>query len=264
MTVSVVTGAGRGLGKLIAQRLARHHTVLCTDIDGAAADRTAREVGGWSLQQDVRDPASHAFVAEAAKARGPVAVWVNNAGVIGVGALWEHDEATVRRIIDVNFYGVVWGSRAAIGAMRDAGGVLINVSSISALVPTPGLAIYGATKHAVLGLGASLQGDLDREGVPIRVATICPDAMETDMVKEVSHHEDSSILHSAGTMLRAEDVADEIARLAERPRLVTVMPKARAALVHAFRAFPGLELKVMAQLSKLGRRARAKKGYDSR
>jgi short-subunit dehydrogenase len=188
-----------------------------------------------------------------------VTVWVNNAGVLAVGPAWEHDDATVRRLVEVNVLGVVWGARAAIEVMR-GGGVIINVASISSLVPAPGLAVYGATKHAVLGLTTSLQGDLDRAGVPIKCAAVCPDAMETDMVKGVAHHDASSILYSAGTMLRADDVADEVARLVDRPRLVTVLPRARAALIHAFHAFPGLELKVLQRFYKAGQKARAKRG----
>ncbi len=262
-STAVVTGAGRGLGKLIATRLARRGlAVLCTDIDAAAAADSAAQIGAgaWAMAQDVRDPESHRVAAAAATARGPMAAWVNNAGVLAVGAAWEQDDATVRRLVEVNLLGVIWGARAAIDAMRGGGGHLINVASISSLVPAPGLAVYGATKHAVLGLSTSLQGDLDRAGVAIKVSAICPDAMETDMVKGVAHHDAASILYSAGTMLRAEDVADEVSGLLDRPRLVTVLPRRRAALVHAFRAFPGLELKVLERVYKIGQRVRGKRG----
>jgi NAD(P)-dependent dehydrogenase (short-subunit alcohol dehydrogenase family) len=262
--ICVVTGAGRGLGRLIAERFAaKGHAVLCTDVDAAAAGDTARAIGGgaWALAQDVRDPASHRAIAAAAAARGTVGVWVNNAGVLHVGPAWEQGEAEIRRLVEVNLLGVVWGAQAAVAAMRDRGGLLINIASISSLVPAPGLAVYGATKHAVLGFTTSLQGDLDRAGLPIRCAAVCPDAMETDMVKDVARHDAASILFSAGkNMLRAEDVADEVAALADRPRLVTVLPRARAALVHAFHAFPALQLRVIAMMSRTGRKIREKRG----
>ena len=137
----------------------------------------------------------------------------------------------------------------------------MDIASISSLVPAPGLAVYGATKHAVLGFSTSLQGDLDRAGVAIKVSAVCPDAMETDMVKGVAHDDASSILFSAGgKMLRAEDVADATVALLDRPRLVTVLPRARAALVHAFRAFPGLELKVLERFHRVGQKVRARRG----
>lgn len=263
-SICVVTGAGRGLGRLIAERFARRgHAVLCTDIDGAAAEATALRIGGgaWSLAQDVRDPDSHHRVADAATARGPVAVWVNNAGVLQVGPTWEHSEAEVRRMVEVNVLGVMWGAHAAIRAMRERGGLLVNVASMSSVVPAPGVAVYAATKHAVLGYTIAIQGDLDRARVPIRCAAVCPDAMETDMVRNVAHHDASSVLFSAGrNMLRAEEVADEIARLEDAPRLVTLLPRGRGALAHALRPFPALGLKLLSRFEKLGRQVRARRG----
>src|SRR5688500_20250533 len=93
----VVTGAGRGLGRLSAECFAKKGwAVLCTDIDGASADDTARTIGNgaWAVVQDVRDPDGHRRVAEEAQRRGSVGVWVNNAGVANVGASWELDDAT--------------------------------------------------------------------------------------------------------------------------------------------------------------------------
>jgi len=262
-TTAVVTGAGRGLGRLIAERLARKgHAVLCTDIDAAAAQHTAITIGGgaWSAAQDVRDAASHRRVAAEAAARGELKVWINNAGVLAVGAAWEHDEAEVRRMVEINVLGVMWGANAAVAAMRERGGVIVNVGSMSSLVPATGVAVYAATKHAVLGYTVALQGDLDRAGVSIRCAAICPDAMETDMVKQVAHHDASSILYSARHMLRAEDVADEVAALSVHPRLMTVLPRSRAVLVHALRPFPTVSLRLLERFAAIGRRVRRRRG----
>ncbi len=115
----------------------------------------------------------------------------------------------------------------------------------------------------MLGFSTSLQGDLDRAGIAIHVSTVCPDAMETDMVKGVAHDDASSILFSAGkNMLRAEHVADEVVGLVDKPRLVTVLPRSRAALIHAFRAFPKLELRVLEQFAKAGRKIRERRGLS--
>ncbi|MEA2420389.1 MAG: hypothetical protein QOE60_2595, partial [Thermoleophilaceae bacterium] len=91
--VAVVTGAGRGFGREIAKRLAgRGYTVLATDIDGEAAQATAAAVGGFSQQLDVRDPEAHRRAARAAIDRGPLEVWVNNAGVLRTSKAWEHSD----------------------------------------------------------------------------------------------------------------------------------------------------------------------------
>ena len=112
---------------------------------------------------DVRDPEAHRAAAAAAAERGRLDVWVNNAGVMRTVKTWEHSDDEVRLMVDANFYGVMWGSRAAVDAMRAAPGGdkhLINIGSLSSLAPVPGLAVYGATKHGVLGFSESLQGDL--------------------------------------------------------------------------------------------------------
>ena len=253
-TVAVVTGAGRGLGRRIAERLARRgHHVIATDIDGAAAEATAAAVGGSAQRQDVRDPESHRAVARAAAGKGQLAVWVNNAGVLAVGDTWKMADADVRRMIEVNLLGVIWGCHAAIAAMP-AGGDVINIASMSSLVPSPGLAVYGASKHGVLGYSLSLAGELRRAGVPVRVSALCPDAIAGDMTDAVAHDAAAGILFSAGTLLALDEVADAAVALLDRPRLVRTLPAHRAALVHALRPFPSVGLPLLEQLARLGRR----------
>src|SRR5689334_10728714 len=125
--IAVVTGAGRGLGRAIAERLAaRGYKLFVTDIDGDAAAATAAKVGGWSERQDVRDPESHRAIAKAATAHGDVKVWVNNAGVLAVGDTWTMADADVRRQVEVNVLGVMWGCHAAVPVLGD-GGHIINI-----------------------------------------------------------------------------------------------------------------------------------------
>src|SRR5687768_10730590 len=100
--VAVVTGAGRGLGRKIAERLARRgYHVLATDIDEGAALVTATVVDGTGARHDVRDPDAHRAIAAIASSLGPVTVWVNNAGVLSVGDSWTIEDAAVRRQVDV-------------------------------------------------------------------------------------------------------------------------------------------------------------------
>jgi short-subunit dehydrogenase len=259
-SIAGVTGAASGLGRAIAARLAgRGYAVLLTDVDVAAAETAAGVIGhgAWAVAQDVRDRASHAAVAAAAAARGTVEVWVNNAGVLHVGAGWETTEAEVRRMIDVNLLGLIWGSQAAVGVMRQ-GGHLVNIGSLSSIVPAPGFAVYGATKHAVLGYSVALEGDLRRAKIPIKVSAICPDAIETDMVKNVASHSASDVLFSAGTMLTVDDVAAAVIAELDHHRLVRILPQARAALVHALRPFPDIGLRILERFAALGARRKHK------
>ena len=120
--VAVVTGAGRGFGREIARGLAgRGYTVLATDLDGEAAASTADEVGGFSMQLDVRDPEAHRAAARAAAERGALEVWVNNAGVMRTLKSWEQSDdgcsPSVRREPDGRDLGLARrGRRHAFGA----------------------------------------------------------------------------------------------------------------------------------------------------
>lgn len=264
MNIAVVTGAGRGLGRNIARELAgKGFAVLCTDIDGAAAEETARQIGGgaWARRQDVREPAGHREVAAEAGGRGNVAVWVNNAGVLRTGLTWDLDEEEIRRHVDVNFYGVIWGTRAAIEVMRSSGGGhIINIASMSSLVPAPGLAVYGGTKHAVLGFSLSMQADLEGAGLPIRISAPCPDAIDTDLVRENAGDEQAAILFSSSKLLDPEDIARRVAGLVDRPELAPIYPRGRGMLAQVFRPFPGVGLKLLRQFVRAGERNRRRNG----
>ena len=130
-------------------------------------------------------------------------LWVNNAGVLYTGDVWEHEDEVIRQMTDVNVLGMFWGARAAVDAMRAEGGHLINIASLSAVTPVPGLAVYGATKQAVLGFSISLAGDLDRAGVPIHVSAVCPHAINTDMVKNKKKF--SAVCPISGKPLSVDD-----------------------------------------------------------
>ncbi|HEU0033165.1 MAG TPA: SDR family oxidoreductase [Kofleriaceae bacterium] len=252
-TVAVVTGAGRGLGRKIAERLARRNIhVVATDIDEGAARTTAAVVDGTPFAHDVRDPDSHRTIAEAAAKLGELAIWINNAGVLAVGDSWQVDDAAARRMVEVNLLGVIWGCHAAVGAMTQ--GTIVNIASMSSLVPAPGLAVYGASKHGVLGYSLSLAGELRRANKPIAVSALCPDAIKGEMTDAVAHDAAAGILFSSGTLLSLDDVADAAIDLVDHPRLVKTMPAYRAALIHLLRPFPALGLPLLERFAQLGRK----------
>ncbi|MFT7840208.1 SDR family oxidoreductase [Saccharothrix sp. BKS2] len=258
MDVAVVTGAARGFGLEIARRLrGRGYQVVLTDVDDAVGGAAAG-IGGHGLVADVRDPAAHRAAAARATDLGRLALWVNNAGVLATGPAWEHDDDAVRRLVEVNVLGVVHGSRVAVEAMRGHGGTVLNVSSMSALGPVPGLALYAATKAAVLNFGLGLQGDLRRAGVPVRVLTCCPDAADTDMVREVRPDPASAVLFSAPRgLLTAAEVADRAVGMLDGRRLVRAVPAYRAAMARAGAAVPTIGLRAIEVLRRLGEQRRS-------
>jgi short-subunit dehydrogenase len=257
-TVAVVTGAARGFGREIARRLvARGHEVLITDLDAAAVTATAAELGVTAMPADARLPADHARVAAAAAELGPVGVWVNNAGVLRAGRAWEQPEDDVALQVGVNLLGVVHGSRAAVGVLRERGGHLLNVASMSAHGPVPGLAVYAATKAAVLSFSISLQGELDLARLPVRVHALCPDAADTALVRDEQASPDTAILFSQrGGLLSPAAVADAAVGLLDGRRIVRTLPAHRAGAMRVAGAIPRLGLPVLARVRARGDRRR--------
>ena len=260
---AVVTGAGRGFGRAIAVRLAaRGYTVLATDVDADAAAETAELIGGPSMQLDVRDPDAHRAAARAAVEHGPLEVWVNNAGVMRTVKCWEQPDDEVRLECDVNLLGVIWGSRAAVDAMRAGPGQahIINIASMSALQPVPGLAVYAATKHAVLGFSGSLQGDLLDAGIPVTVHAICPDGADTQLVRDHDDEPEAAIIWSGRRLLTVDEVADQAVALLDSKKLVHVVPRWRGwgARANAMAGRAGLRTAPL--LRRVGERRRARAG----
>jgi short-subunit dehydrogenase len=256
---AVVTGAARGLGLEIARRLvARGHSVVLCDIDGEAVEAAASSLGtdAVGMAADVREPDSLRAVAAAALERGPLAVWVNNAGIAEAAKAWEHSDADVRRTVEVNLLGMMNGSRVAVEAMGTAGGQILNVASLAAHSAAPGFAVYAATKAGVLSFSVSLQGDLRIAGLPIRVHVICPDASDTRMVRDVVDEPDSALLFSGGALLDPGMVADRAVAMLDGRRIVRTVPGWRSALVRAGAVYPVVGLKLLRALRWVGDKRR--------
>lgn len=259
--VAVVTGAARGIGFALAEKLAdAGHQVLLTDIDGDAAQVAADKIGrgAWAMAHDVRDLSSHGEVAAEATSRGPLRVWINNAGVLFTAHAWEHPTDHLDAIVDVNIKGVFAGSRAAVQAMGEGGGTVLNIASISALGPVPGLAMYAATKAAVLSFTTSLQGDLDHAGLSIKVKALCPDVVGTDMVTTVERDRNAAILFAGPKPLDERDVADAAMRLIDSRQIFRVVPRWRGLLVRTIDLSPVVGIKVLDAMRRVGERVQAR------
>lgn len=254
---AVVTGAGRGIGRAIAHRLAEAgHTVVLTDVEETSVKEAAAAVGHGAVGvvQDVRDPQSHRDLAEIAAARGQLLVWVNNAGVLLAGASWEHPDADLARILDVNIKGVMAGTSAAVRAMGTEGGAILNIASLSAFMPVPGMALYAATKAAVLSYTTSVQGDLRHAGLPIRVRALCPDVVNTAMVNDRAHDPGAALLFAGPKALDEDDVARAGLDLLESRSLVRTIPRWRGAMGRALDLDPAASLGAIAAVRRLGER----------
>ena len=248
MEVAVVTGAGRGLGHAIAARLAgRGLAVLATDVNLEAAERTAAEIGrgAWARALDVRDEDACRRVAEEASERGRLAVWVNNAGVLRGGRVWEQPREEVDLMVGANLLGVLYGSRVAVNAMGERGGRILNIASMSVFGPVPGLAVYGATKHGVYGLSLSLEAELREAGLPIGVRVFCPDSIDTGLIREQVHEPGTSLIWTAPKVLGVEEAADAAIELLYGRAVRKILPRRRAFVTRGGEMFPRTTMKLL-------------------
>lgn len=185
---AVVTGASSGIGRAIARQLgaAGAHVTLGGRTRDAMHE-TAREIekaggGARVVTLDVRDVgAVRALVEGAAGETGRLDVMVNNAGVSFPGKIADADPEEWRAMLETNLLALLAGSQAAIRAMRacKAQGHIVNISSIAALRRDSG--VYGATKHAVNAISATLRAELEDE--PIRVVNVMPGAIATNFAR---------------------------------------------------------------------------------
>ncbi|MGH3367872.1 MAG: SDR family oxidoreductase [Nocardioidaceae bacterium] len=254
-TSAVVTGAARGIGRAIAEQLVRRgYAVVVTDLDGEAARRTASEIGAMAgMQQDVRDEAGHHAVAATAASHGALTVWVNNAGVGFDGPIGEQSSEHVSALVDINLTGVVWGCRAAVATMR-AGGEILNVASLSGHGPVPGLAVYAATKAAVVSLTTSLDAELTGRG--IRVHAICPDGVNTQLVAALDPAgQAAALIHSGGRILQTREVAQAAVEMLGTRRVLRTVPGWRGAMMRLSASAPSVAMRLEPLLRFQGRRA---------
>ena len=227
MSVAVVTGGSRGIGRVLVERFASEGlAVACTatSLEGAAevAEAIQRQHGCRALPVEMRVEDAEAVRSAFARIQsdlGPISLLVNNAGVTNVAPLVDADLDELSHVVDVNLKGVLNCCQAAARLMieSDISGVIINIGSVGGFNGFPARGAYGATKAAVHHLTKVLAIELAPHG--IRVNCVAPGFVETDMVKNLASRGvlDVEALRRRtplGELIPAEEVAGAIAWLA--------------------------------------------------
>jgi meso-butanediol dehydrogenase/(S,S)-butanediol dehydrogenase/diacetyl reductase len=183
---ALVTGAGRGIGRAIALRLARDgRDVAVNDLEPEAASRTAGEIadlGGnvVALPGDVTDRDTvFGLAADAADEFGRLDVLVNNAGIVQVKPLVEVEPQELEQLFRVNVHAVLYGLQAGFEQMRERGGTIINAASIAGREGQANLGPYSATKFGVVGLTQAAAKEFAGHGITVNA--YCPGIVGTDM-----------------------------------------------------------------------------------
>ncbi|MGV0625312.1 SDR family oxidoreductase [Mycolicibacter minnesotensis] len=181
-----ITGGARGIGLCAAQAfLAAGAKVAIGDLDEELARQAAAQHPDGRLSAhklDVSDPKAFiGFLTAAEQQHGsPIDVLVNNAGIMPNGAFLDGAERIDRLTIDVNVHGVINGMRAVLPGMAQRGrGHVVNVASLAGRFPLQGLAVYNASKYAVVGLTAAVRLEMADAGVS--VSAVLPSAVRTEL-----------------------------------------------------------------------------------
>ena len=187
--VALVTGAARGIGAAIAERLAADGASVAInyatskDEAEALAERIRGNDGkAKAIHADIGNPSqAKAFVDAAVKEFGRLDILVNNAGKFHIGPIGTVDEADVRSQFAVNVDGPIFATQAAASHFSTEGGRVINVSSIAATHPLPGASVYSATKAALDALTRVWATELGPRGVTVNA--VAPGLVDTAMLK---------------------------------------------------------------------------------
>lgn len=234
--VAVVTGGAGGLG-----------TALTSTLDRSGYDVVPVDVNDTATRLDVTDAAACRALAEELQP----ALWINNAGLTGAGALMERSDAEVEAVVSVNLIGVIHGTRAALSTMLPSGrGRVLNIASLAGWGPVPHIAVYSATKNAVRAFSVAADSEIGSSHV--RVQCLLPDGIATPMVDVTDPRHLMSF--TGKRLLDPDEVAHAALALLDSRRVVASVPHSRGALVRTIAVFPSV-----ARLLKNGieRKARA-------
>ncbi|MGH3195187.1 MAG: SDR family NAD(P)-dependent oxidoreductase [Streptosporangiaceae bacterium] len=220
--IAIVTGAGRGIGRAIAEKLASEGaTVVATDLDEAAAKQTAADLGGDAvgIGTDVTSLESVTAMVEDVRARfGRIDVLVNNAGWDKAGPFLDSEPQVWDRIVAINLYGVLHTCRTVLPVMAEQGhGAVVNIGSDAGRVGSSGEAVYSAAKGGVIAFTKTIARELARHKV--RANCVCPGPTDTALFADFAG--DDTRLRDAlvraipfRRLAQPEDIAGVVAFLA--------------------------------------------------
>jgi short-subunit dehydrogenase len=246
--VIAITGGARGIGLATATLLhGLGAKVAIGDIDRSAVREAGSQLGlEVGRRLDVTDRRSFTDFLDTVEAQlGPVDVLVNNAGVIAVGSAVDEADTTTQRLLNVNIYGVILGTRLAAKRMLPRGhGHIINIASLSSVLPTEGIATYCATKHAVLGYTDTVR--MENRGNGVHFSAILPTLTNTEMIAGVGHTRGFK-------NAEPDDVARAIAGVIAKPKARVFVPRSLGVAVATQRFMPRRVAEAMARASGKGR-----------
>jgi NAD(P)-dependent dehydrogenase (short-subunit alcohol dehydrogenase family) len=230
--VVAVTGGARGIGRSIATAVhASGAKVAIGDIDESVVNGAGSR-SGFDLcrRLDVTDRQSFVEFLDVVEDKlGAIDVMVNNAGIVAVGPAVDEPDLITQRVLAVNAYGMMLGTKLAAKRMiRRGQGHVINIASAGAMMPVPGIASYSATKFAVLGFTDAVR--LENRGTGVRFSVVLPTLTNTEMIAGVGRARGFK-------NIEPDDVAKAVVGLILRPRPRVVVPRSFGVVALGARRF---------------------------
>jgi 3-oxoacyl-[acyl-carrier protein] reductase len=210
VSTALVTGAGQGIGRAIARRLAADgYSVIAVDLDAGNAKKTAAEVGGLGLECDVTDAEA---VAAIAGSIDELSVLVNNAGIYPPVPLADVEPEVFRKVLDVNVIGPLLFTQKLLPQLTASQGSVVNIASIAAKLAVPGTAAYSPSKAAVVSLTKLCA--VEFSGTGIRFNAVAPGGVATEGTASAdadpTREERFNALVPLGRRAVPEDIADVV------------------------------------------------------
>ena len=216
--VILVTGAASGIGAAICDRFAREGaSIVLLDMDEAGVKAVAEKLRADGVNAEgfgcdvANEEDSKAVIATVIAQRGGIDVLVNNAGITQRSAFVDTDISVFRKVMDVNFFGSLYCTKAAIGSLIERQGMIIVIESLAGVSPLLGRTGYAASKHALHGLFTSLRTELRDSGVHIML--VCPGFVTTNLQTRALGGDGNVTTHPqsmVGKPTSADSVAEDI------------------------------------------------------
>lgn len=250
----VITGAAGGIGTALAHRFAHEGAtlgLLDRDADAVAvlaADLASRGAKSLAVACDVTSYGDcSAAIDEVVREFGGIDILVNNAGLTQLGAVRETDVDVVRKVMDVNFFGAVNCTKAALESLLARNGRIVAVSSVAGIGPLATRAAYSASKHALHGFFDSLRAEHRRDGLSVTV--VCPSFIDTRIGEHALGTREGEAPARTRTGVRnpstPEDLADAVVRATIANRRLLLFPREAVIAYWTARLLPALYERLM-------------------
>lgn len=235
--VIVVTGAGSGIGKALAERFAKEapRALVLADINAEAVEAVAEGVGGVAVQTDVgREDQIKALIDRAREVAGPIDVFFSNAGVGGPGGgPLEAPDEEWERTWQINVMAHVWAARALLPEMLERGdGYLLSTASAAGILTQVGAQVYSVTKHAAVAVAEWLAITYGDAG--IKVSCLCPLGVRTPMLEGALDDSVGGAALLRDELLEPSEVAETVVEAIRDERFL-IFPHPQVAKYMAFK-----------------------------